>query len=332
MIANPKDQEQLDREAADWYSRLSRTPIETEELTAFSRWRNAHPEHLAAYNRVEDISRSVRSLRDDPALRAAAQEALRRPRERPAVRRWARHWRIWSSGVAVVGAIAGAVVAWNVRSDHSYSTQVGEISSLRLDDGSLLRLNTDSQVRVRFERERRAVELVRGQAYFEVAHDTARPFIVTAGQAQVRAVGTQFDVHRSDQGVRVVLAEGRVAVTDHLAPDAKWALSPGQGLTLGAAPAGARVQAVNIDDATSWRTGRLTFHDVRLADAVAELNRYTRTKIRLGAGAPADQKVNGEFEAGDLQDFVAAVSQTYDLQVARPSAGVIEMSARPAPT
>ncbi|WP_343698927.1 FecR family protein [Caulobacter sp.] len=325
MTAAQPTTEQRDLEAADWYARMSRTPIETEELTRFQRW-SRDPDNLAAYNQIEDISRAVRRMRDDPAMRAAAREALERPPEARGAK-FAGDWRVWGGGLAFAAVVGGFALAFEPFWAESYTTRVGEISSLRLDDGSEVRLNTDSKLRVRFSKGARRVELLRGQAYFEVAHDTARPFVVAAGPASVRAVGTQFDVRKTATQVRVVLAQGRVAINEGKAQQGEWTLSPGQGLVLGAQASKPHPIAVDVAAATSWRTGTLTFHNETLAGAVDELNRYTKIKIVLDASAPRQLVVNGAFKAGDTDEFIAAASLLYGLTSRPRPNGDIVLSA-----
>lgn len=328
MTINAPDTERREAEAADWYARLSRTPIETEELTRFQRWCRDE-NNLKAYNDIDDISRAVRRLRDDPAMRAAAQQALARPPERSSKRR-SGNWRALGAGLAFAAVIGAAAVALKTLAPDTYSTRVGEISSVRLADGSQVRLNTDSKLRVRFSSGQRRVELVRGQAFFEVAHDTTRPFIVSAGPAEVRAVGTQFDVRKSGVEVRVVLAQGRVAISDKAVSAKGWTLTPGQGLVLGRGSSAPRPLSVDVDAVTSWRTGRLTFHDITLAEAVEELNRYGVNKIVLDASAPRQLVINGAFEAGDISEFVSAAALLYGLKSRQLPNGDIELSAQPA--
>ena len=324
MTAAQPTTEQRDREAADWFARMSRTPIETEELTRFQRW-SRDPANLAAYNQIEDISRAVRRMRDDPSMRAAAREALQRAPESRAAK-YIGDWRVWGAGLAFAVVVGGFAITVRPLWAEAYSTRVGEISSIRLDDGSAVRLNTDSKLRVHFSNGVRRVELLRGQAYFEVAHDTARPFVVAAGPASVRAVGTQFDVRKMQTEVRVVLAQGRVAVNAGKAQQTEWTLAPGQGLVLGAQVANPRPIAVDVDAATSWRTGTLTFHNETLASAVDELNRYTRTKIVLDASAPRQLIVSGAFKAGDTDEFIAAASLLYGLRAKTSPNGDIVLS------
>ncbi|MET3528175.1 FecR family protein [Phenylobacterium koreense] len=196
----------------------------------------------------------------------------------------------------------------------AYSTDVGAQQVVRLEDGSVVRLNTDSKVRVRYGQHVRRLVLERGQAYFEVAHDGGRPFVVEAGDAQVRALGTKFDVQRTEGKTRVTLVEGRVEVARAGTPSA-WTLKPNEQITLGeAAP---RPGPADVPQATSWTIGRLRFLDTPLVKAVDEVNRYSRTKIVLDAGDVAQVRINGAFETGDTAAFVSAVTELFGLTAAR---------------
>ncbi len=322
MIAEPQGDRRAEREAADWYARLNQTPIETHELEAFYAWRR-EPGNDAAYKRVEDIGRAVRDLRGDPDLAAVARAALDRGatrRTRGKRRRLAPY--IIGGAMAALACLGGAFLA--LTAPKTYDTGVGQMTVVRLEDGSRVSLNTDSRLRVRFTKGERRVELSHGQAFFEVAHDTVRPFLVSAGPAEVRAVGTAFDVRADGSGlIRVALAEGRVAVRDD---GAHWTLEPGEGIALGADVRSARPTSVNVATVTSWRQGRLIFEDVPLRDAVAEINRYSQTKLVLGAGAPAQKLVSGRFETGDVEDFIKAVTLAYGLRASKAANGQVILS------
>ncbi|AYV48611.1 iron dicitrate transport regulator FecR [Caulobacter flavus] len=311
------------QEAADWFTRLSDPVIETEDLEAFSRWR-AKPGNRAAYERIEDISQSMLALTDDPDMKVAVNKAMTRPREpRAAPVSWPRLRLLFIGGVTVAACLAAGV--FYVRQP-TYQTKVGETFSARLEDGSRIQLNTDSAVRVRYSAGVRRIELLRGQALFEVAHNAARPFIVAAADTQVRALGTRFEVRRQGDEVHVVLAQGSVEVTDRDAPNAHWRLAPGQAIQVATrAPAAAKPVAVDVATATSWTTGNLTLQDMTLADAVAELNRYSRDKILLSDGVPADHRVSGVFPAGENGDFIAAVSALYGLETVRLPNGDVRL-------
>lgn len=321
MIKDRKSAPRATREAADWFTRLNEPPIEVDELEAFSAW-NARPENRAAYERLEDISRAMAGLQDDPDMRQATAEALQRGR----IRR-ERQARFVVRPRIIIGALAAACVLAAIATGvflraPTYSTRVGESLSATLEDGSRIQLNTDSAVKVRFTAGQRRVDLVRGQAMFEVAHNAQRPFVVVAGDAQVRALGTRFDVRRVGQEVRVVLAQGSVEITDRSLSPAPWRLKAGQGLALKPAQSvAAAAKPVDVPSITSWTVGKLTFQGVPLTDAVAEVNRYSRDKIVLAPSVPGDRLVGGVFTAGDSDDFIAAVSALYRLKAVRQANG-----------
>ncbi|SFI52007.1 FecR family protein [Caulobacter sp. UNC279MFTsu5.1] len=329
MIQQRHEVSRATREAADWLTRLSDPEIETDDLEAFSAWR-ANPDNRAAYERLEDLTQSLQSLAGDKDIEQIAADAFARaPRTAP--------WRLretsrstWlaigaAAAALVIGAVAGVTLL-----RPTYSTGVGETFSARLEDGSRVLLNTDSQVRVRYSAGVRRVELLRGQALFEVAHNAARPFIVVAGDTQTRALGTRFEVRRDGQDVRVILTQGSVEITDKDAPKATWRLAPGQALAVPARqPALAKPRTIDVKSATSWTTGDLTFQDLPLAAAVAELNRYSQEKIILGDGVDADRVINGVFPAGENGDFIAAMSSLYGLESVRKSNGDVELHPKP---
>jgi len=324
MIKDRKSSARTTREAADWLDRLDTPPHETEDLEAFSAWRS-DPENRAEYERLEDIKRAMATMRDDPDMRQASAEALQRgalrrrrqslPRLRP---------RLLIGGF-VAAALVAAIGAYTLRMP-TYSTRVGETFSATLEDGSRIQLNTDSVVRVRYSAGQRRIDLMRGQALFQVAHNAQRPFIVVAGDTQVRALGTRFDVRKIGQEVRVVLVQGSVEVSDAAVRPTPWRLKAGQSLAL---PQKASVATapttVDTPSATSWTTGNLTFQGVPLAEATAELNRYSRDKIVLAPGVPADRLITGVFPTGDNGDFIAAVSSIFDLKSERKSNGDLEL-------
>ncbi|WP_029907551.1 FecR family protein [Caulobacter sp. UNC358MFTsu5.1] len=321
-------------EAAAWYAKLAGQRVSNADLAAFYAWRS-DTLNDAAYTRVEALATQTRALADDPRLRAIAEAAARRPKEKPSLpaRLGRRPWATtagFGSVLAATALLAGLFVAtpWNQK---TYSTAVGERRAISLQDGSTIELNTDSQVRVRLTDKRRALVLDRGQAMFAVAHDPSRPFVVTADDTAVRAIGTRFEVYRRQGAVRVTLAEGRVEVSQDRPGTRPLTLNAGQGVEMGrsAAP---RPASVDVAAATGWTDGRLTFRDARLADAVAEVNRYSRRQVVLGPGAPANERINGVFDAGDLEAFVTGMAAALDLRSAPRADGGFELTPRPAPT
>jgi transmembrane sensor len=325
MIEAKSEPKQEEREAAEWFTRMLNTSIENEALAAFAVWRQ-NPDNLAAYNRMEDISRLALSLQDDPDLRAVAHAARNRRTPPPA---WYRNIftgsrQRWAVGIAIGGLVAASAVVWRMTAP-TYETTVGRQIVAQLPDGSRVRLNTDTALNVRFENGVRRVELARGQAFFDVAHDAAHPFIVVAGDTEVRAIGTRFDVRREDGGAKVILAEGKVAVTERGARSSAWTLVPGQTVTTGKAIAPQVLSVTDITVATGWTDGRLKFRATPLDEAVEEVNRYSRDKIILGADVPTDTRVNGDFAIGKPSDFITAMTTLYGLKSERRLGGDIEL-------
>lgn len=325
MIEAQKEPTAVEREAADWYSRMLNPPVENEELAAFEAWRR-EPANLAAYNRLEDIGRLALSLRDDPDLRAvAAQARQRHAKSRPwYARLLATRPRQWGAGLAFAGVTAAAGFTWMLVAP-TYETAIGQQRQTVLADGSRVTLNTDTALKVRFDGKIRRVELLRGQAFFDVAHDAAKPFIVAAGDTEVRAIGTRFDVRREASAVKVVLAEGRVLVQEAGFQTATWTLKPGQSVTTSANLQGERPVPVDVAVDTSWTSGQLTFRGTSLAQAIDEVNRYSRDKVVLGADTPADARINGIFPVGKPDEFVTAMTTLYGLHAERRKDGAIEL-------
>ncbi|KQY28322.1 iron dicitrate transport regulator FecR [Caulobacter sp. Root487D2Y] len=326
---SPARRRQAREEAAAWYAKMRGQRIAHREVTAFYAWREDACND-AAYSQIERLAQGVRAHADDPRLRALAQAALDRPRPAKALRsRLGRRPGFWIAGLSLAAACLAGYVVIGQPFGQTYRTAVGERRVVSLADGSSIELNTDSAVRVRLTRERRAITLDKGQALFAVAHDAARPFVVTAGDTAVRAVGTRFEVYRTGAAVRVTLAEGRVQVTRAHAPIPTMMTAGTRLEVAGKTPA--RPVAVDVAAATGWTNGRLTFQDAPLREAVDEVNRYSRQKVVLGAGAPANERVNGVFDAGDTGAFARGVAASLNLDSAERDDGSIELLAPTGP-
>lgn len=312
-------------EAAAWFTRLKQESVSEATIDAFMAWRR-EPTNDAAYSEVEARWRQADRVSNDPELVRLTETALRRGKPWDIVKRLLSRNLL---PLGLVGAtLAGALVFLILRlQPQAYETDVGVQQIVRLSDGSVLRLNTASRIQVHYARNERRLVLQRGEAFFEVAHDVARPFIVVAGDTRVRALGTKFDVRRTGGATQVTLAEGRVEVAR---PGRKeqWTLTPNQKITLNGAPAAP--QPADAAVATSWTQGRLRFHDTPLIEAVSEVNRYSRSKITLDAGPIEHERVSGVFDTGDTKAFVAAVSEIFRLR-AEPSADGVVLRAGAAP-
>ena len=307
-------------EAAAWFTRLKQPAVSESSVDEFMAWRRV-PANDDAYSEVEARWRQADRVRNDPELVRATEAALLRPRFAARLREGLRRRALPLALVATAGVAGAAAVFIAVRlQPQTYMTDVGARQVVRLDDGSVLHLNTDSRVIVRYRREERRLVLARGEAFFEVAHDPQRPFIVEAGDARVRAVGTKFDVRRAGEATSVTLVEGRVQVGRDARPD-RWTLTPNQQITLDGAPA--TLRPADGADVTSWTTGMLRFRQTPLATAVAEVNRYSRTKISLQAPNLIATRVSGVFETGDTPAFVSAVGGLFDLKASNAAGRIV---------
>jgi transmembrane sensor len=308
-MSGPKTRvETSEVEAAEWHARLGAPSVSTETVEAFFAWQSV-PANADAYRRVEQVWGESARLAASPQIEAAVDQALARAAKAERPRRLPRT----TVGLAAMGlGMVAALAVWVGMQDRSlYSTTIGEQELVQLSDGSSVRLDTASRVRVRFNDEQRLVELETGQALFTVAHDAGRPFIVRAGGAQVTAIGTVFEVRRLAAGVNVTLVSGRVDVMPNEGPVRR--LSPGYQAAI--SPAGTLTRAVDLEATTSWTEGRIVFQDTPLWMAVDEVNRYLEDKIRLSPGPVESQPVNGVFRTGDSEGFIAAASDVFELEV-----------------
>lgn len=212
----------------------------------------------------------------------------------------------------------------------AYATERGQQTKLSLADGSTVLLDADSQLLVQFERGQRTVQLLQGQALFDVAHDPSRPFVVRARDGEVRAVGTEFDVLVSDTGVDVTLIQGAVIVAPPARAGARDTqrrvarLAPGQQVSyhedLGA------IRNIDPAIATAWRDGRPTYLDQPLGKVAADLSRYLRRQIVLSDPELAELRYTGTVSVKDLPSWARALEQAYPVRAALTADGGLVLS------
>lgn len=292
----------LNEEAGRWHHRLQ-CGVTAAEQADFDRWLDA-PAHAVAFARIEAVWERTERLKAAPLSRAGGSSS---GRDLSAMTRRA------AAAALVVGAAGGAAWIWARRAP-TFATAVGQRKVLRLADGSIVHLNTASRLAIDFDESRRQVRLIDGEALFEVAKDEARPFTVSAGAAQVRAVGTAFNVRLRKDVVEVTVTEGVVAVADSSArgaPDREGPhhVSAGQGAVVGPGA----VEEVSLDEdtlarRTSWRNGVLEFRGETLQQAVDEFNRYRSSKIVIGDPGIASMLVGGTFETNESDKFIEALA------------------------
>ena len=237
-------------------------------------------------------------------LAAEQRRAVRRPAPS---RRW-----LVGGGVAMAAGLTAVAVLPSMLAEtpaQTYATGKGQHQRIALADGSIVDLNAETRVTVRISRGKRQVELGDGEAIFDVAHDTDRPFTVAASGRVVRVLGTQFDVRNRKGEVTVTVARGRVQVRPVASSAAARAfvLNPGQRLEIAESGA-AQLTSVDPQEALSWRAGRLVYRGEPLATVVADLNRQFVEQIEVTDPALARMPVTGVIVLDDHAAVAARLS------------------------
>ncbi|WP_010545679.1 FecR family protein [Sphingomonas elodea] len=292
--------DRVEDEAARW---ALRHPLDAAGQQALEGWLAADRRHAGALLRAQ----AALSVIDE----SLAPEAPARPMVRPS-----RRWLLGAAGgglAASFAAIIGLPRLWGER----LATAKGEIRRLPLSDGSIAALDTDSSVRVLLSKDSRQIALDRGQAWFQVAKDRRRPFVVDAGIAHARAVGTAFSVHRTETGVQIAVTEGVVAV---------WATDASGAMSILHAGDYARFEAGNpnpqigsapaaIERALAWREGEVSLEGDTLRSAIDTFNRYNHQQLVLTDEALGREKLVGLFKINSPLDFAQTLEATLDVQV-----------------
>jgi transmembrane sensor len=377
---------QIIDEASQWFITMRELSVSAEDRAAFADWLRASPVHVGTYMEVARlwadaarISPDVATNLDDvPPPNVVAiregRDSARHPKpaatgvEGAPPRGGGRRMRWFAVAASLVLLSGASLFAWRLFGADTYSTDIGEQRVLTLADHSIVRLNSRSKLTVRMTRERREFELREGQALFEVAHDSAKPFIVKSGNIQVRAVGTQFDVNRKRSGTVVTVVEGRVkvdavplsalsqlfssppknahgALRVDRAPSGQVSASSGRagsvetdleevfvsaGEQLRVSRDGALPQAEKTDAAAaiSWLQQELRFDGQPLSDVLEEFNRYSHVPIVLNDAALGDLRVNAVFHTTNPDSLLHYVAGLQGVQVERADTE-IRISRRP---
>lgn len=317
-------------EAARWASRRAEGGAGAEDEAAFAHWLSG-PAHADALEAVDVALLSLADAASAPELIAMRGAALENAR-RSGAARWmsaatskARHFLLVAAAMLVL--IVGAAATWTLL-PASYATGIGERQVVTLKDGSRVSLDAATQVQTRISDSRREIWLERGRAKFDVAHDPLKPFTVTAADKTIVATGTSFSVELVNNQMRVVLYEGSVDVLDGsrtaAAGLAARKLTPGQEMIarIGAAR---EATTVAVDPARSrlWEGGQLVFDDEPMAVAIARVNRYAKSPIKLKSKRVGELRVSGVFNAGDTDAFLDGIAALLPLRVERNGGEIV---------
>ena len=340
------DAPDLTSEACAWLAQLETGALSPEDLAAFREWVKRSPRHYAEIRRLARLSGEINVLAEMAGpLRDAAE------RRAPVLRsKIGSHAITWSAAAFAMLALifAGALLFFSpVTTDapgpYLIATEIGEVRETALADGSEVKLNTDSEIEIDFDRDQRRIRLLRGEAYFEVARNPDRPFTVYAGNKHVTAIGTAFAVRWTDDDLIVTVSEGKVSFDETVAPQlanpgsAKAfggdepkvaALAPaprrlieaGQRLAVSgsaALPVVNAISARNLTRELAWRSGLLDFEKAPLSEVVREMERYTTLDIEIVDDDLRDLKFGGIFRTGETDAFFEALELSFGVKVVR---------------
>ncbi len=317
-------------EAAEWFV-ANREPLDAAQRAGFGEWLRRSPRHEEEYLELLRLSRRLQSaLGEPPSLEALLEEVrseeathvspiAARRRALPAT--LARRPWLYAAAAASVACV-GLLLLWGsvirrapqiaqVPSEY-YVTRHGQQLVQPLADGSLLHLDTDSAVNVRYEPRVRRVEVERGQVVFDVVHDPARPFRVTAGSAQIIAVGTEFDVYLQGEVTLVTVVDGRVAVgpsgtagTAAAGTGGTMQVDAGQQVRVIRGELPAQPSQVDTRQVTAWLHRQIAFQHEALSIVAAEFSRYSSAPIVIESPELRTLAVSGVFNVDDTESFVA---------------------------
>jgi transmembrane sensor len=298
--------------AAQWFERRNFWAWTAEDESEFASWLDASFAHRAAYVRVEAAWKRAERL-------TVVKSSLRPQPARVREPSWPRHMR-FAGAAAVIAAAIGAAYFWphSEPESQTYATMVGGRETLALADGTRIDLNTDTRLRTRITAHERKVWLDKGEAYFQVKHDAAHPFVVIAGAHRITDLGTKFVVRETGERVDVSLLEGRARIDAPNARDTAQSaiLMPGDVAVATDTSLSVRKRPTRrIENDLAWRTGLLVFNNTTLGEAADAFNRYNRVKLVIENPQTAALTIDGTFHTDNVAAFVDVAQHVLKLNV-----------------
>ncbi|MCO7227480.1 FecR family protein [Pleionea sp. CnH1-48] len=328
--------------ASDWLVRMETGELNEQEESAFVDWLTADERHQDIFAEMEQTWLDAASLpteqpsdnieADVIAMPAQASNATSSRNadiiEQQTTTQSQRPWWAWAVAASLMFGLISAPGLWlSINAD--YQTATGEWQTVTLADNSVIELNTDSAIQVSYSDNQRHITLLRGEAYFDVAKDPARPFIVTAGDVNAQALGTEFAVQlTNDEQTIVTVTEHEVGVSSTDSASEKPMAIVTEGEQIAYQDTFSTIQKVNHTQATAWRTQRLVFNDQSLQSVITELNRYHRGHITLYGDHLKTQKVNGVFNVKDPVATLKKLEQSLPITVTQMTPYLIVVSSK----
>jgi len=305
-----KTAHQIDAEAADWAARIDRGPLSPQQESELRDWLHHDVRCMGAFGRMRALALTTERAR---ALGPDFDPTAFEPSS-ALVRAFPRRLVLQVGGTIAATALIGVGGAWEVlRHRGRFSTRKGETKIVALKDGSVVTLNTASEILVNYSNALRSVELVHGEALFDVTRSKGRPFVVAAGDTSVRVVGTSFTVRRIEASpVQVLVREGIVEVFKPAAVNVEpvrisantMAVTSQGNADIAASP----IPTPQLQRAMAWQEGQIAFEGQTLAQAVAEFARYSDTKIIIDDPGLAKEEIAGLFKATDPVGFAKTIA------------------------
>jgi transmembrane sensor len=319
-------------EATDWLICLNETDPDPNDpyadpekrKKAFFAWVKQSEQHLRVFMEVSDVECRLRDLSQHPVMElgdlvdlpvpsrtadpvnnvsagAVAPIGTEQPKSRQHLQ-----WAAGAAGVVAVVAIgAKLIVARDIPViPTTYITNVGQQQSFTLNDGTVMSLNTDTEVVVSISKRERNIHLIRGETYLKIAHDPRRMLTVSTDYGYVRDVGTEIDAQKLPDGMKIVVASGNVeaGINEGKNADGRQIVSAGHEATISSGQV--QISEVNIENALAWREHRLVFHEDRLAFVAEQFNRYNMTQMRVEGTAAEGTLVTGSYDINSYEEIL----------------------------
>jgi transmembrane sensor len=307
--------------ALNWIARQSERELTNAERAELEAWCAADIRHHGAYVRAVAINFALNQARVQDSLRPTPRVTTRvwddtRVRHLPS----RRSFLMYGGLAAALALIVGPAVLPPLPASQSktlLATAKGEFRKVPLADQSIASINSDSIVEVDLSDRLRQVSLKKGEAWFEVAKDKSRPFVVDAGAARIRAVGTAFGVRRAPNGAEVLVTEGTVEVWSNDGAAAKRLVTVGERAFVAdrAAKITVTLDPEDVERQLAWREGRLIFQNRTLDDAVADFNRYSPKRIVIADAALKRKTLVGQYQINAPERFAEDVSETFSVPI-----------------
>ncbi len=309
----------IQQKASEWLAYLYSGEASDESKREFETWILSDPAHAAEYRKMELAWRSI----------ALYDEKTDVVKSKP-VRAKRKGW-VYTGIVLVATIVVALAVSFfyipgpqNDIAGKKYRTVVAQVRDITLPDGSVVTLGAKSELIVFFGSQERRIELVDGEAFFAVKKDTGRPFIVTADDAQVTVIGTQFNVHRGLQKVKVAVLDGVVAVRLQTSSSTQAQIHAGEQVFASRTDGLSVIESVDIPPG-SWRSGRLHFEGARLQDVIADAGRYFPGEIELESDRLKDIRITTAFRTNQVRQMLDSLAATHPIELVHTETGKIRL-------